>query len=48
MMKYTKPEVIFCMMNSTDVITASNLTGKVFNYNTNDEDNLDWNLSINL
>ena len=45
-MKYNKPEVFFCMMNSSDVITASNLNDKVTVYNSNDEDTLNWALNI--
>ena len=48
MMKYTKPEVFFCMMNSADVITASDLNDKVTTYSENNEDSLDWALNISL
>lgn len=45
MMKYTKPELYICTINSADVITASDMAGKLASYDPNNEDALNWSLN---
>ena len=46
-MKYVAPDCTFFAVSSNDVITASELSGKITNYNSNDEDTLNWALQFN-
>ena len=44
-MKYVRPELNICVINSADVITASSLGDKLATFSVGSEDSLNWALN---